>query len=191
MLFVFLIAIVLFNLLNGLAVSDTAEILCKAELVGLISRIRLIAYIEDVAIGESCRRCFCCGNSCSLRWNPFGLLARKILLFPHYLRDGRISVKPYDCLDVYNNDRHCEKYVRSESMNRDKRWSTLKMDPNIIKQAKRIISEKNQLSDSERIMIALNKLQERLAGMEVALNTVKLAVENNNVDKTVESMDES
>lgn len=190
MLFVFLIAIVLFNLLNGLAVSDTAEILCKAELVGLISRIRLIAYIEDVAVGKTCRRCFCnSGKSSLLRWNPFSFLAKRILLFPHYLRDGRISVKPYDCLNVYSND--CEKYVRSESVIRDKRWSTLKMDPNIIKQAKRIISEKNQLSDNEKIMIALNKLQQKLAGMEVALNIVKLAVENNNVDNTVKSMRES
>lgn len=189
-LFVFLIAIVLFNLLNGLAVSDTAEILCKAELVGLISRIRLIAYIEDVAVGKTCRRCFCnSGKSSLLRWNPFSFLAKRILLFPHYLRDGRISVKPYDCLNVYSND--CEKYVRSESVIRDKRWSTLKMDPNIIKQAKRIISEKNQLSDNEKIMIALNKLQQKLAGMEVALNIVKLAVENNNVDNTVKSMRES
>lgn len=190
-LFVFLIAIVLFNLLNGLAVSDTAEILCKAELVGLISRIRLISYIEDVAVGKSCRHYFCCGNSCRLRWNPFGFLARRILLFPQYLRDGRISIKPHDCLDVYNNDRHYEKYIRSESVNRDKRWATLKMDPNIIKQAKQIISKKNQLSDNEMIMIALNKLQEKLAGMELALNTVKLAVENNNVDNTVDSVRES
>lgn len=187
-LFVFLIAIVLFNLLNGLAVSDTAEILCKAELFGLISRIRLISYIEDVAIGKPCRRHFCCGNLCSLPWNPFNSLARRILLFPHYLRNGRISIiKSDDYLDVYNNDRQCEKYVRSESVNRDKHWVTLRMDPNIIKQAKQIICKENQLSDNERIMIALNKLQEKLAGMEFVLNTVKLAVENNNVDNTVKS----
>lgn len=65
------------------------------------------------------------------------------------------------------------------------------MDPNIIKQAKQIISKKNQLSDNERIIIALNKLQEKLAGMELALNTVKLAVENNNVDNTVDSVREN
>jgi hypothetical protein len=180
MLFVFLIAIVLFNLLNGLAVSDTAEILCKAELVGLISRIRLVSYIEDVAVGKSFRSC--CGNSCSIRWNPFGFLARKILLFPHYLRDGRISVKPYDSIDAYDNDRRYDSYIRNESVNRDKRWITL--DPNIIKQAKRIISEKNQLSDNEKIIIELKKMQEKLETMEVTLNTVKLAVENNNINNT-------
>jgi len=61
------------------------------------------------------------------------------------------------------------------------------MDPNIIKQAKQIIYKKNQLSDNERIIFALNKLQEKLTGMELVLNTVKFAVENNNVDNTVKS----
>ncbi|XP_072747734.1 transient receptor potential cation channel protein painless [Anoplolepis gracilipes] len=186
-LFVFLIAIVLFNLLNGLAVSDTAEILCKAELIGLISRIGLLSYIEDVAIGKPCKR-FCCGNSYSLRWNPFRFLAKRILLFPHCLRGGKINIKRYDCLDVYNKDRNYEKYIRNESVNRDKRWATLKMDLNIIKKAIQIISKKNQLSDNERIMITLNKLEEKLAGMELSLNIVKLAVENNNVDNTMESV---
>jgi len=184
LLFVFFIAIVLFNLLNGLAVSDTAEILHKAELVGLVSRIRLIAYIEDVAVGEPFR--FCCGNSCSTRWNPFGFLARKILLFPHYLRDGRISIKPYDSIDAYDNDKRYDSYIRNESVNHDKRWITL--DPNIIKEAKRIISEKNQLSDNEKIIIALKKMQEKLETMEVALNTMKLAVENNNINNTMGSV---
>ncbi|XP_067213310.1 transient receptor potential cation channel protein painless isoform X2 [Linepithema humile] len=186
-LFVFLIAIVLFNLLNGLAVSDTAEILCKAELVGLISRIRMVSYIEDIAVGKPFRPC--CGNSCSIRWNPFGFLARKILLFPHYLRDGRISVKPYDCPDAYDNDRRYDSYVRNESVNRDKRWTTL--DPKIIKQAKQIICEKNQLSDNEKIIIVLKKMQEKLETMEVTLNTVKLAVENNNINNTVGSVIEN
>ncbi|XP_024879643.1 transient receptor potential cation channel protein painless-like, partial [Temnothorax curvispinosus] len=148
MLFVFFIAIVLFNLLNGLAVSDTAEILSKAELVGLISRIRLITYIEHVAVGEPFRHCSCC-NSRLTRWNPFGFLAKRILMFPYFLRDGKISVKPCDSLDAYDNDRYYEKYVRSESIKRDKQWITLKMDPDIIKQAKRIIYNKNQLTDNE------------------------------------------
>lgn len=186
-LFVFLIAIVLFNLLNGLAVNDTAEILCKAELVGLISRIRLICYIEDIAIGKPFRSCY--GNSCSIRWNPFGFLAKKILLFPRYLRNGRINVKPYDCLDAYDNDRRYDSYIRNESVNRDKRLATL--DPEIIKQAKRIICEKNQISDNEKIITTLKKMQEKLETMEVALNTVKLAVENNNINNTVGSVIEN
>ncbi|RLU19517.1 hypothetical protein DMN91_008074 [Ooceraea biroi] len=189
-MFVFLIAIVLFNLLNGLAVSDTADILCKAELVGLISRIRLISYMEDVAIGEPFKRWSCCGSSRLFRWNPFGFLTRRILLFPRYLRDGKISIKPNDCLDTYGDCRNYEKYVRGESVNRDKHWTTLRMDPNIIKEAKQIIYNNDKLSDNEKIIIALNNLQEKLAAMEVTLNTVKLAFQNNNVNNTLESVRE-
>lgn len=191
MLFVFLIAIVLFNLLNGLAVSDTAEILSKAELVGLISRISLLVYIENIAVGAPFRRRFCCNSSRWLRWNPFAFLVKRIFLFPSYLRDGKISVKLYDGLDTYKNDRHYDKYIYGGSFNRDKRWATLRMDPNIIKQAKQIISHKNQLSDNEKIMITLNKLQDKLATVEITLNIIKLAVENNNLNNAMESMRES
>ncbi|CAH2062878.1 unnamed protein product, partial [Iphiclides podalirius] len=51
--FVFMIPIVLFNLLNGLAVSDTQEIRADAELVGHISRVKLISYFESVLIGKA------------------------------------------------------------------------------------------------------------------------------------------
>ncbi|OAD55186.1 Transient receptor potential cation channel protein painless [Eufriesea mexicana] len=50
MLFVFLIVIVLFNLLNGLAVSNTADILRKAEVIGLISRFVACSEIQSIGI---------------------------------------------------------------------------------------------------------------------------------------------
>lgn len=102
-LFVFFITIVLFNLLNGLTVSDTNEILSKAELIGLISRIRLIVYLEDVAFGEPFRW-FYYGNSRFLRWKPFAFLINRILLFPHYLGNSKITVI-YDNLDA-NDDKN-------------------------------------------------------------------------------------
>lgn len=46
--FLFFIAIVLFNLLNGLAVSDTQAIQADSELVSYISRVKLIAYVETL-----------------------------------------------------------------------------------------------------------------------------------------------
>ncbi|EGI64217.1 Transient receptor potential cation channel protein painless [Acromyrmex echinatior] len=168
MLFVFFIAIVLFNLLNGLAVSDTAEILCKAELVGLISRIRLVNYIEDIAVGEHCVHC-----NLRLPWNPFDFLAKRILLFPHFLRDGKIIINPHDNLDIYDNDRHYGKYVHNASVKSNKQWTTLRMDPDIIKKAKRTICNKNQLTDNERIMITLDKLQQKLSTIETILKTTK------------------
>ncbi|XP_011173491.1 transient receptor potential cation channel protein painless [Solenopsis invicta] len=163
LLFVFLIAIVLFNLLNGLAVSDTNKILSKAELFGLISRIRLIIYLEDIAFGEPFNW-FNCENSRFLRWKPFAFLINRILLFPHYLKNNKITVI-YDNLDAYND----KYYVHSNSINRVEHWPILEMDPNIIKQAKRIIFDKNQLSDNEKILIALKKQEEKLIAMEIAL----------------------
>jgi hypothetical protein len=194
-MFVFLIAIVLFNLLNGLAVSDTAEILCKAELVGLISRIHLVSYMEDIAIGEPLRHWFCYSSSCSIRdrvqlsrWNLFGFLARRILLFP-YLKDSKISIKLNENMDTYDNGRNYG-YTRDESMKRNRYCTILRMDSNILKKAKRIIHNKDKLSDNEKIMIVLNEMQEKLKAMENTLNIIKSAFENNNINNTMESIRE-
>ncbi|XP_065199651.1 transient receptor potential cation channel protein painless-like [Planococcus citri] len=51
-LFTFLIAIVLLNLLSGLAVGDTQKIRNEAELVGVVSRINFIAHIESMAVHD-------------------------------------------------------------------------------------------------------------------------------------------
>ncbi|XP_065199577.1 transient receptor potential cation channel subfamily A member 1 homolog [Planococcus citri] len=68
-LFLFLIAIVLFNLLSGLAVGDTQKIRNDAEIVGIVSRIKFIAYVETMAVGDPIQcldfvdkllLCFCC-----------------------------------------------------------------------------------------------------------------------------------
>ncbi|TGZ38381.1 Uncharacterized protein DBV15_00471 [Temnothorax longispinosus] len=164
-LFIFFITIVLINLLNGLAISDTNKILSKAELIGLISRLRLIAYLEDIACGEPFSRF---RNSHSLRWNPFGFFTNRILLFPH-LENGKITVM-CDNLDDYSN-----------SVNRDEHWPILEMDPVIIKQAKRIIFDKNQrsdISDNENIRIVLNKQQQELIVVENALKNLSCALKN-------------
>lgn len=50
--FVFLIVVVLMNLLNGLAVSDTGMIREKAEIVSAISRVETISYIESLFLGD-------------------------------------------------------------------------------------------------------------------------------------------
>merc|ERR1712012_183159 len=50
--FVFLIVVVLMNLLNGLAVSDTGIIQEEAEIVTYISRVDTISYTESVLLGD-------------------------------------------------------------------------------------------------------------------------------------------
>ena len=50
--FIFLIVVVLMNLLNGLAVSDTNDIKDKAEIYSYISRVETISYMESVLLGD-------------------------------------------------------------------------------------------------------------------------------------------
>lgn len=181
-LFVFLIAIVLFNLLNGLAVSDTVNILEKAELVGLISRIRILAYIENVIIqapfthGSYCL--ICCNLLYGWRYNPLAFLIQKILLFPNYLNNGKLSVISYDSLETYKNKLYDKVELNKNSQN--KMIPTFKMDPDIIKQAKDILMKKGQESDSEKIFNKLEKLEKRFVTIEITLNSIKKKIENNN-----------
>ena len=181
-LFVFLIAIVLFNLLNGLAVSDTAEILGKAELIGLISRIQVLAYIENLTVQAPFiyrTQCsICCSYLHSWKYNPLAFLVQKVLLFPSYLINGKLSVKPYDILEAYGNKLYHN--VKSDKGSRDKVFSNFKMDPYITRQAKNILTERGRESDNEKMFSKLEKLEKRLATMEIILDSIKQKIENNN-----------
>lgn len=129
-LFVFFIAIVLLNLLNGLAISNITEILSKIELIRLISQIRLIAYIEELAIAEPFGRRYSWYNLRLLWWYPFGFLINKIFLFSHYLKEGEIIVD-YNFFDntysIFSIDHDEQRLI---------------LDPNIMKEVKRIIVDK-------------------------------------------------
>ena len=50
--FVFVIVVVLMNLLNGLAVSDTGNCRDGAEIYAYKSQVELIAYTESVLLGD-------------------------------------------------------------------------------------------------------------------------------------------
>jgi len=52
LVFVFLIVVVLMNLLNGLAVSDTGAIQEQAEIYSYLSRVETISYLESVLLGD-------------------------------------------------------------------------------------------------------------------------------------------
>ncbi|CAK9804476.1 Transient receptor potential cation channel protein painless [Anthophora plagiata] len=179
--FVFLIAIVLFNLLNGLAVSDTADILGKAELVGLISRIRVLAYIENVAVrtpfAHNKLHCLVCyGFLHAWGCNPFSFLAGKVLLFPSYLKSGKLNVKPYNMMGTCDN----EMYYKGRF---DENTAVGYKDPfkmYIIEQAKEILSKRGRKLDIEKVMIELEKVKEKLTVMDINLNAIKQWIDNNN-----------
>jgi len=52
LVYVFFVMLVLVNLLNGLAVSDITEIQKEAEVVAMISRVELVAFIESMLLGD-------------------------------------------------------------------------------------------------------------------------------------------
>lgn len=104
-IFVFLIAIVLFNLLNGLAVNDTQAIRADAELVGYVSRVKLVSYVETMALGDPtpCKdlvtklRTLCCfvpNIDCySTQFACLRMFSKKISLFSE-ISDCEVRVLP-------------------------------------------------------------------------------------------------
>ena len=108
--FVFLIVIVLFNLLNGLAVSDTGLIRDKAEIFSYRTQVETISTFESMLLGDpfdflsnvpsklsdlpSCsllQKFY--GNSC-LRQIFTKLGAAEILLFYQYLETKSVTITP-------------------------------------------------------------------------------------------------
>lgn len=79
-LFVFVITIVLFNLLNALAVSDTQVIKAEGQLTDLIQRISVLNKYERIISN---------GNSAIARW-----LRGTINVFGYWIPTGEIAVFP-------------------------------------------------------------------------------------------------
>lgn len=159
-LFVFIIVIVLFNLLNGLAVSDTADILAKAKLVGLITKIRFIAYVENFPQFRT--------------WNPFAVLIgeERILLFPTFFQTGKLTI-PYDPLrDSFVYKANDNKWLDDHFKN--------KVFLDIMKEINEVLSKRNKELHSEKMISVMEKINERLALIEINLNDLKRVIENNN-----------
>ncbi|KAH8400976.1 hypothetical protein KR009_002281 [Drosophila setifemur] len=89
LLFVFFMTIVLFNLLNGLAVSDTQAIKAQAELNGAICRTNLLTRYEEVLTGRQGRGGFI------LRSRGARSICQRLMnVYPNYLSLRQISVRP-------------------------------------------------------------------------------------------------
>jgi hypothetical protein len=80
LLFVFLMTIVLFNLLNALAIDDTQQIREEGELVDLCERVKLLRKYEKIILSRS-----------------FGFMQRfkkNISVFPYTIPFGKIVIHP-------------------------------------------------------------------------------------------------
>ncbi|XP_032511715.2 transient receptor potential cation channel protein painless [Danaus plexippus] len=186
--FVFMVPIVLFNLLNGLAVSDTQEIRADAELVGHISRVKLISYFESVLIGKAYtkpRRCW--------SWLPAYLqnvhfikpqmlcikpFAKRICLFPHFLPRFRIIVMPNqnNRIEIPRPEPLMKAGDDYEDIEGGKccfeRCQSLRLERRIVKNAKIIISRRTHVSEFDEIKSRLSAYENKINGLEVALKKI-------------------
>ncbi|KAJ8922833.1 hypothetical protein NQ315_007868 [Exocentrus adspersus] len=168
-LFIFMIAIILLNLLNGLAVSDTQQIKNNAELVGHIARAQHIHYVESMLLGNVLPRtlfkkindtCCCFPDSGNCNFTVFKPLAERACLFPHYL-DYKLMVYPNKGGEIYLEEKGKTAFKRNcigscTRMYLDK--DTIRRTNRIIqekREAKKIKSEDNQLRKIENVVKAL------------------------------------
>lgn len=157
-LFVFLIAIVLFNLLNGLAVSDTQAIKADAELVGYVSRVKLVSYVETMALGdptpyrgfiEKLRSICCCIpeiDCYSTQFKCLRMFSKKISLFTDLPTDCEIRVLPNQENKVEasaaGHNRKRQELDDGNNMKCMESCTAYYMCPNTVKTAKEIIAKK-------------------------------------------------
>jgi len=166
--FVFLIVVVLMNLLNGLAVSDTGAIQEQAEIFSYLSRVETISYLESVLLGDpfdflsNVPRYLSAVPSCSVfrqlyRSNTLRkvftkLGASNILLFYNYLPEKRSPV-----IRPNNKLRDCG-CLSADEMGQD-----------TIEAAKKIISRKSKVDENNA---DLSQLAQKILEIEQKLNSI-------------------
>ncbi|KAJ8934909.1 hypothetical protein NQ318_012458 [Aromia moschata] len=186
-LFVFMIAIILLNLLNGLAVSDTQMIKNNAELVGHISRAQHIQYVESMALGNILPStiikainglCCCFPQYADHKFSMYKPLAKRVCLFPHYL-DYKLTFYPnkygeiclpvkgkkrglfarncYDCSHIYL-DKETVKRTTAIVQQRREEEAKVKQEDNHVQKIDDIIQRLKENAASDRMEIfILNK----------------------------------
>lgn len=168
MLFVFMIAIILFNLLNGLAVSDTQLIKSNAELVGHIARIEHIAYTETMLLGNilprsvlNCIQRYCCCISPRLtsKFLVPGILVKRVCLFPYFLKDYKLVTYPNQFAKIAlpfseYSDPHSESCLTQ--------CNNIYLDKQTAKRTKQLIKIKKEIIDKEKNEQVLIEKQKEL-----------------------------
>ncbi|KAL7289797.1 hypothetical protein TKK_0016199 [Trichogramma kaykai] len=167
--FIFFAVIILLNIFTGVAVNDAAEILAEAEIVGLVARTRVLAYVDQVAVGgppaKPANCCCCCYRPEGLaRLGLFRRLIRRVLLFP-CLPQARISVQPFN-----------ESKIRAHGMTS----SMGRMEPMVVRRAKEILADRENTSAYDRMVSQVKSLEHiighRLGDIEKALNSLAATV---------------
>lgn len=181
-LFVFLIAIVLFNLLNGLAVSDTQAIREDAELVAYVSRVKLVAYVESMLVGEAgphrggggglsrwLRAAFCgCLDACR-GVACLKTLSGRVNLFPDVIPDQQIHVLPNQGNRIeFSTRRSC---TRNRAMSVDDdddlascaaQCARMSMDRAIMRDAKELFLRRNAQAETSQMQKMIDHYEKEI-----------------------------
>merc|ERR1712203_548544 len=175
--FVFLIVVVLMNLLNGLAVSDTGVIQDRSEVVAFLSQVETISYAESLLLGDPfdflasvpalqwlpCKRSLSClrqlYRSRTIR-RIFQRLtgAQDILLFYNYLPEKQLVIKPNskseDCLKVVRIGEDIVRAAKSIIVDKEKATKHGKerhgMEDELAQLSERSRAVERQLEESRR-----------------------------------------
>merc|ERR1712241_1670268 len=169
--FVFLIVIVLFNLLNGLAVSDTGIIRDKAEIFSYRSQVETISTFESMLLGDpfdflsNVPQLLSALPSCSLFRQLYRnttmrqiftkIGASEILLFYKFFPDKQVNIHP----NKKHDDCSC---LRSDEVGK-----------NIVRAAKEIIIMKqtdvSKINKEDKIDKLQQQFQEKVDNLEAKL----------------------
>ena len=202
-LFVFIIAMVLLNLLTGLAVSDTQAIKSDAEELSVVSRIRLIYEIESTLLQwytflKKCSkyRLLCpfinfqkskIKNSSLF---PDTSYKKRIHVLPNkgpkfiFEADGLNEVEDGDELDIGHVERAYERskgrdpHIRNICTKRNARNTSCKMTSVVIGEANRIISKRSE-PDVNNMKENFGQIQEALKENESMLSKIQNKMEEN------------
>jgi len=175
-LFIFLIAIVLFNLLNGLAVSDTQAIRDDAEIVSYMSRVRLMSDIESLFQSPShlfvgtLRRICCCWPTVSLK--P---IARRIYLFPYKVPCNVIGVLPNQGSRIMfcTHQKKRQEIEEKTTQCCPHGCGSSTLDPQILKKAMEIINNRDKVSDLDEVKTKLDEVKTELKEFELRFDRME------------------
>lgn len=190
LLFIFLIAIVLVNLLNGLAVSDTQAIRADAEIVAHVSRVKLIHYFETMAIGDPFSWVHKAQNHISGSGYEVPPVCTKrfylnIRLFPDALRDSEIKILP--------NQRNFVDFGLSANKNQTGCIANCQgyfLQKEIVNDAKSIIKLNSEGSEKSCMEI-MNVFIEKFNSVEKAVEEIKIILNAMSTKNEIESITSS
>ena len=182
--FVFLVPLVMVNLLNGLAVSDTQAIENDAQLVSIESMIDTIFYFETMLLGDplSCTcpvaaKCHCCcwPNYIHPKLRCIQNLFKNVFLFPNSLPYSQLKIFPNlgHRIVIFSNTVYPKKTPDYDTALEidccGLPGGCCKIDSSVLKSAMDIIEKKTEVSD-RCLTDRLDSIEQQLQTLQKSLN---------------------